>query len=89
MTEDTKAPGGRVPRVGDIVWYYVHTGVAGTEPIPRAAMITEVHEPDNRASSVALTVFTPDRAPAAGGYHAVQFSPKPIDGCWGWRPESG
>jgi hypothetical protein len=76
------------PTVGRIVHYYSRECPAGETPTPQAAIITAVHETDERI--VDLCVFGGDygmrgttRVP---GGDAETFKPGGALPCWTWPP---
>lgn len=74
----------QVPSVGRVVYYYPYGTPNGEFPagVPRAAMVTEVHEPENPESPVGLAVLNP-----SGLFFnsPIQYGPGTA-GHWGWPP---
>jgi hypothetical protein len=85
MSASTTGSAERIPQVGDIVHWYEFV-VHEKRLVARAAIVTDVHEPENAKTSVSLTVFLSGKTDA-GTFQRVSYSDKPTDGCWGWRPD--
>jgi len=77
----------KVPSVGRIVHYYAYGTPGGEFPagVARAAIVTEVDEPDSIVSPVGLAVLNP-----TGLFfnRHIPFGPT-LPGHWGWPPRVG
>ena len=74
----------QLPSVGRTVHYQAYGTPGGEFPsVPRAAIITEVTDPNNPASDVGLCVLNP-----TGQFfnRNVKFSDSQQPGTWGWPP---
>lgn len=73
----------QVPSVGRIVHYYAYGTPGGEFPagVPRAAIVTDVHNPGEPQSVLSLAVLNPTGMFFNVG---VYYSPEPKGGCWGW-----
>jgi hypothetical protein len=72
------------PTVRRMVQYTSYGSPGGEyESLDRAAVITEVDDPNEPRSSVGLCILNP-----TGLFFAqhVKYSEKPTPGCWSWPP---
>lgn len=72
------------PSVGRVVHYHSY-GTPGGEfkPLPRAAIVTEVDEPENDASAIGVCILNPT---GIFFHQHLPYSEEPKPGTWSWPP---